>query len=241
MSRCVSASNVYWKVCIWGRRKGDGERTGRSRKRSLALIIRSRWGTECIRFSEMRLPTNKRRYTFGQSSIWDIVPKKITKIKNKKPVARVTSSRATHPRNHQRVSCRKIMFDFVSPQGKGRMETFWLLDKDGFEKTLPCMPDCRKFNDVTFRRISGTRGPTIHWRTSRGEHRLCWITKREESFCSSTEQKSLLFSCVCVGVTLIHINVRIVRVADSPSPPPSLSLAVHLRDTFELYALCKPN
>ena len=49
-------------------------------------------------------------------------------------------------------------------QGKGQMDTYWLLDRDGFEKSLPCMPDCRKFNDVTVRRISKTQGPTISWR-----------------------------------------------------------------------------
>lgn len=49
-------------------------------------------------------------------------------------------------------------------QGKGQMDTYWLLDRDGFEKSLPCMPDCRKFNDVTVRRISKTQGPTIRWR-----------------------------------------------------------------------------
>ncbi|KAK7487660.1 hypothetical protein BaRGS_00021079, partial [Batillaria attramentaria] len=47
----------------------------------------------------------------------------------------------------------------VEVKGKGLMETYWLMDKDGFEKSLPCMPSCRKFNEVAFRRISGTQGP----------------------------------------------------------------------------------
>ncbi|XP_076451195.1 uncharacterized protein LOC143287135 [Babylonia areolata] len=41
----------------------------------------------------------------------------------------------------------------VEIKGKGSMETYWLLDKVGIENCLPCMPDCRKFNDVTFRRL----------------------------------------------------------------------------------------
>ncbi|XP_076451194.1 uncharacterized protein LOC143287134 [Babylonia areolata] len=47
----------------------------------------------------------------------------------------------------------------VEIKGKGKMETYWLLDKEGFEKSLPCMPNCRKFNDVTFRRISREQEP----------------------------------------------------------------------------------
>jgi hypothetical protein len=37
---------------------------------------------------------------------------------------------------------------FILLQGKGIMETFLLLRKDGFEGSLPCMPGCKVSTDI---------------------------------------------------------------------------------------------
>ncbi|KAH9513500.1 Nitrogen permease regulator 2 [Bulinus truncatus] len=44
-------------------------------------------------------------------------------------------------------------------QGKGLMQTYWLMDKAGFEVGFPCVPGCQKFNEVQAARIYN-REPT---------------------------------------------------------------------------------
>ncbi|XP_050412294.2 uncharacterized protein LOC126827125 [Patella vulgata] len=49
---------------------------------------------------------------------------------------------------------RTIKRGVVEVKGKGHMETYWLLNKDGFEDSLVCMPDCHKLSTAEYRRIS---------------------------------------------------------------------------------------
>ncbi|KAK0063696.1 hypothetical protein Bpfe_006847, partial [Biomphalaria pfeifferi] len=43
--------------------------------------------------------------------------------------------------------------------GKGLMQTYWLLDKTGFEVGFPCIPGCQKFNDTQSARIHQNKEP----------------------------------------------------------------------------------
>ncbi|CAL1528631.1 unnamed protein product [Lymnaea stagnalis] len=46
----------------------------------------------------------------------------------------------------------------VEIKGKGIMETYWLMDKTGFEVGFPCIPGCEKFNEVQASRIYAMDG-----------------------------------------------------------------------------------
>ncbi|XP_055864902.1 uncharacterized protein LOC106076440 isoform X2 [Biomphalaria glabrata] len=47
----------------------------------------------------------------------------------------------------------------VEVKGKGLMQTYWLLDKTGFEVGFPCIPGCQKFNDTQSARIHQNKEP----------------------------------------------------------------------------------
>ncbi|XP_046334854.2 soluble guanylate cyclase gcy-33-like [Haliotis rufescens] len=42
----------------------------------------------------------------------------------------------------------------IEVKGKGLITTYWLLNKDGFDNQLPCMPGCKKYTEAHKRRIS---------------------------------------------------------------------------------------
>ncbi|XP_059154830.1 retinal guanylyl cyclase 1-like [Physella acuta] len=71
------------------------------------------------------------------------------------------------PRKVSRQETVMVVMEFVLQktdrlvlQGKGMMQTYWLLDKAGFEVGFPCVPGCLKFNDVQTTRL--TTAPSDH-------------------------------------------------------------------------------